>query len=326
MKQPGLPTLFALALLLALAPLGFASNVVLNFLAFAMIITLAAQGWNVLGGYGGQFSFGHAVFFGTGAYGMALLQVRLGLNPWLALPLSVALGGLVGYAVGFLSFRARLRGSYFALVTLAFAEVFRILANAWGFTGGAAGVLVPLRLDPANMQFADKRAFYWLALAFVVLVLLLTRAMALSRFGAQLVAIRENEEAARALGVHTLAVKLKAITFSGMVTAAAGCLYVQKSLYLDANIGYGPWISVEALLAPIIGGLGTVVGPLVGALMLLGLGEVTKAYAVELFGGALPGIDLVVFGVLLILCVAFAPRGVLGLVHDLLARRKRAAA
>ena len=308
------PVLIAIVVAgLALLPLGVTSNVMLNFLAFAMIITLAAQGWNVLGGFGGQFSFGHAAFFGTGAYAMALLQVRLGINAWLAFPVAVILGGLVGFIIGFLSFRARLRGSYFALVTLAFAEVLRISANSWSYTGGAAGVLVPLKLDPANMQFADKRVAYWLALALVGAALVITYRMATSRFGAQLVAIRENEYAARALGVDTIAVKLQAITLSGMITAASGCLYTQKFLYLDATLAYGPWISVDALLAPIIGGIGTVFGPLVGAIVLLGLGEVTKTIFANLFGGALPGSDLVIFGVLLILCVAFAPRGLLGL-------------
>lgn len=322
-NHPYLPIAVAVAAL-ALLPLAVSSNTVLNFLGFAMVITIAAQGWNILGGYGGQFSFGHAVFFGTGAYAMALLQVRFGVNPWAALPVAVALGAVVGLAIGYLSFRARLRGSYFALVTLAFAEVFRISANAWSFTGGAAGVLIPLRLDPIQMQFDDKRLFYWLALAFVTATLVLTLAIARSRFGAQLVAVRENEEAARALGVDTLAVKLKAIALSGAVTASAGCLYAQKFLYIDATIAYGPWISVEALLAPIIGGLGTVFGPLVGALVLLGLGELTKTVFANLTGGAVPGVDLVAFGILLILCVAYAPRGVLGLLQGRFARLKGA--
>ncbi|MCZ8261566.1 MAG: branched-chain amino acid ABC transporter permease [Beijerinckiaceae bacterium] len=302
---------------LAVLPFGFSANTTLNFLGFVLIVTLAAQGWNLLAGYGGQFSFGHAAFFGMGAYAIALAQVRFGLNPWLALPLAIALGALTGTILGYLSFRARLRGSYFALVTLAFAEVFRILANASTFTGGAAGVLIPLRIEAANFQFADKRSFYWLALAFVAFVLLLTHWIARSRFGAYLVAVRENEDAARALGVDALAVKLKAITLSGGITAAAGSLYAQKFLYIDANLAFGPWISVEALLAPIIGGIGTVFGPLAGAVLLLGLGEITKTFFTWLLGGALPGIDLVVFGVLLILCVAFAPRGVLGVLRRL---------
>ncbi len=306
---------------LAVLPLLFASNVTLNFLTFALIVTLAAQGWNLLGGYGGQFSFGHAAFFGTGAYAMALLQVRFGWSPWVALPAGVGLGGVVGFLVGFLSFRARLRGSYFALVTLAFAEVFRILANSWSFTGGAAGVLVPLKLSVETMQFADRRIFYWLALGFVTAGLAATLAVERSRFGAWLVAVRENEDAARALGVDVLAVKLKAITLSAMLTAASGCLYTQKFLYLDSNLAYGSWISVEALLAPIIGGLGTVFGPILGAVALLGLGEATKHVLSNWFGSAIPGVDLAVYGGLLILCVAFAPRGLLGLI---MRRRARA--
>lgn len=308
---------------LAMLPLGLTSNTVLNFLSFAMIITIAAQGWNILGGYGGQFSFGHAVFFGMGAYAMALLQVRFGINPWLALPAAITLGALVGFGIGFLSFRASLRGSYFALVTLAFAEVFRISANASSFTGGAAGILVPLKLDAGQLQFADKRVFYWLALAFVAAFMVLTLAIMRSRFGAQLIAVRENEDAARALGVDALAVKLKAITLSGAITSSAGCLYTQKFLYLDATLAFGPWISVDALLAPIIGGVGTVLGPLVGTLVLLGLGEVTKTVFANLMGGSVPGVDLVVFGIMLICCVAFAPRGVQGLVQGWFRRKPK---
>jgi len=312
MTRTLIPILVVVAAL-ALLPLGLTSTALLNFLSFAMIITLAAQGWNVIGGFGGQFSFGHAAFFGTGAYAMALLQLRFAVNPWLALPLATLLGGCAGGIIGYLSFRARLRGSYFALVTLAFAEVLRILANAWSFTGAAAGVLVPLRLDPAQMQFNDRRLFYWLALLLVTLVLGASWFILRSRFGAQLIAIRENEDAARALGVDTLVVKLKALALSAAITAAAGALYTQKFLYLDASLAYGSWISVDALLAPIIGGLGTVCGPLVGTMVLLGLGEVTKILFAHITGGALPGVDLVAFGVLLILCVAFAPRGIIGL-------------
>ena len=313
--------IFAVVLALALLPLAASSNTTLNFLGFVMIVTLAAQGWNLLAGYGGQFSFGHAAFFGMGAYAMALLQVRFGVNAWAALPAAMALGALVGFLLGFLSFRAQLRGSYFALVTLAFAEVFRILANASSFTGGAAGVLVPLKADVANFQFADKRAFYWVALAFVALALWITQHISRTRFGAQLVAVRENEDAARALGVDAFRTKLKAITLSGAITATAGCLYTQKFLYIDANLAFGPWISVEALLAPIIGGVGTVLGPLAGAVLLLGLGEVTKNAFAVLLGGSIPGVDLVVFGVLLILCVAFAPNGVMGALKRLASRK-----
>ncbi len=308
---------------LGAVPLAVTSNVLLNFFGFALVMALAAQGWNLLGGYGGQFSFGHAVFFGTGAYAMALLQVRAGVNAWLALPLAIALGALVGMLIGTLSFRANLRGSYFALVTLAFAEVFRVLANAWSYTGGAAGVLVPLQPGLEHMQFSDKRAFYWLALGFVAAAMLLTAAIARTRFGAYLVAVRENEAAARALGANALQVKLRAIALSGAVTAAAGALYTQKFQYVDAKVAYGSWVSVDALLGAIVGGTGTVLGPVVGTLALLGLGEVSKVYVTQWVTGSVAGLDLIVFGVLLIVCVAWAPRGILGLAADLSAKFRR---
>jgi branched-chain amino acid transport system permease protein len=298
--------------LLASIPLGVSANTVLNFLVFTLIIAIAAQGWNILGGYGGQLSFGHAAFFGTGAYATAILQVHLGLNAWIAFAIGIGAGAVVGLVIGFLSFRSGLRGSYFALITLAFAEVLRIVANASAVTGGAAGILIKLDVRPANFQFHSRAAFFWIALAIVAVVLLVTRWLEHSRFGAQLMAVRENEDAARALGVDALRVKLGAITLSAAVTAAAGGLYAQYFLYLDAAIAYGVWISVEALLAPIVGGIGTVFGPLIGALALHGLGNLTS-----LMAGRVPGIDLVVYGALLVLVVAFAPNGLLGLVRRL---------
>jgi branched-chain amino acid transport system permease protein len=303
---------------LALLPTGLllagSTGTLLNLSITILILSLAAQGWNIAGGYGGQFSFGHAAFFGMGAYGQAVLQARFGINPWVALPLAVTLGSLVGLGIGYLAFRARLRGSYFALVTLAFAEVFRILANAAPFTGGAAGTLLPLDVRPANFQFAARETFFYLALVMVVAVLVLNRLIERSRFGAYLVAVRENEDAARSLGVDTLAVKLKAIALSAAITAASGALYTQKFLYIDANIAFGSWISVEALVAPIIGGIGTVFGPLVGTATLLGLGELAKTGIHAVFGSAIPGIDLILYGVLLVAAIAFAPQGVMGLV------------
>lgn len=304
------------AALIALVPLFVTANTVLNFVTFTLVIALVAQGWNLLGGYGGQFSFGHAAFFGVGAYAAALLQVRLGINAWAAFALAVAAGAAAGWIIGYLSFRSGLRGSYFALVTLAFAEVLRILANSAGFTGGAAGTLIPLDVRAANFQFGSRAAFVWLALGLVIGVMVLVRHIETSRFGAQLVAVRENEAAARALGVDVLVVKLKAITLSGAITAAGGAFYAQYFLYIDANIAFGTWISVEALLAAIIGGAGTVLGPLIGAFALHGLGELAKTFA-----GPIPGVDLVVFGVVLVLTVAFAPRGMLGLLERFRPRR-----
>jgi branched-chain amino acid transport system permease protein len=296
--------------LLAMVPLLTSSNVVLNFMVVALLIALVGQGWNVLGGYGGQYSFGHAAFFGTGAYVTAILQVRYGINAWLGLVIGIAAGSLVGAIIGALSFRSGLRGSYFALVTLAFAEVLRILASVAPITGAGVGTLIKLDLRPEALQFQSRAPFYWIILAFVALSLIIAKLLEGSRFGAYLVAVRENEDAAKAAGVDVVLVKLQAMTLSAAITAAGGCFYAQYFLFLDAGIAYGPWISIEALLAPIIGGIGTVYGPLLGALVVKTLGEATK-----LVTGDAPGLDLVIYGCVLILVVAFAPRGIAGLLR-----------
>jgi len=308
----GLAPIVVVTALLALVPFVTASNVVLNFLVMALLIALAGQGWNILGGYGGQYSFGHAAFFGTGAYVTAVLQVRYGVNAWLGFALGIAAGALVGAIVGGLSFRSRLRGSYFALVTLAFAEVLRIVASVAPITGAGVGTLIKLDLRPEVFQFQSRAPFYWIILALVFISLIVTRAIEQSRFGAYLVAIRENEDAAKALGVDTVLVKFAAMTVSAAMAAAAGGFYAQYFLFVDSGIAYGPWISVEALLAPIIGGVGTVFGPLVGALVVKILGEMAK-----LIAGDAPGLDLVIYGSVLIVVVAFAPRGIVGLFDGL---------
>src|SRR6185295_4667391 len=163
---------------------------------------------------GGQYSFGHAAFFGTGAYVTAILQVRYGVNAYAGFALGIVAGALLGAAIGALTFRSGLRGSYFALVTLAFAEVLRIIASVAPITGAGVGLLIKLDVGPRTMQFASRAAFYWLILALVAIALVVTRLIEQSRFGARLVAVRENEDAARALGVDATRVKLAAITLS----------------------------------------------------------------------------------------------------------------
>jgi branched-chain amino acid transport system permease protein len=295
---------------LACVPLITSSNVVLNFMVVALLIALVGQGWNVLGGYGGQYSFGHAAFFGTAAYTTGILQLHYGVNAWLGLVIGIAAGALVGAVTGALSFRSGLRGSYFALVTLAFAEVLRIIASVAPITGAGVGTLIKLDLRWEAFQFQSRAPFYWIILAFVAASLLIVKLIEGSRFGAYLVAVRENEDAAKAVGIDVFRVKLAAMTLSAAITAAGGCFYAQYFLFLDAGIAYGPWISVDALLAPIIGGIGTLYGPLLGALVVKTLGEATK----HLIGDA-PGLDLVIYGDVLILVVAYAPRGIAGLLR-----------
>jgi branched-chain amino acid transport system permease protein len=303
---------------LAAVPLIVHSNTTLNFLVVTLLIALAGQGWNILGGYGGQYSFGHAAFFGTGAYVTAILQVRYGVNAWPGFAAGIAAGALVGAVIGALTFRAGLRGSYFALVTLAFAEVLRIIASVAPITGAGVGTLIKLDLHASAFQFESRAVFYWVILALLAVSLVIARVIELTRFGAWLIAVRENEDAARALGVDAFKVKLGAMIISAAVTAAAGCFYAQYFLFIDSGIAYGTRMSIEALLTPIIGGAGTVFGPLVGALVVKALGEAATTVA-----GDAPGLNLIVYGCVLVLVIAFAPRGLIGLVTGIQRRFAR---
>lgn len=304
--------IIVVVLLLAIVPMVTTSNVVLNFLIATLLIALVGQGWNLLGGYGGQYSFGHAAFFGTAAYTTAILQVQYGINAWLGLFGGILAGSLVGAVIGVLCFRSGLRGSYFSLVTLAFAEVLRIVSSVTPITGAGVGTLIKLDLRPEAFQFQSRAPFYWIVLTLVALSLVTVRAVENSRFGAYLVAIRENEDAASALGINTFAVKLAAITLSAAITASAGCFYAQYFLFVDATIAYGPWISIDALLAPIVGGAGTLFASLLGALVIKTLGEATK-----LLTSDAPGLDLAIYGLVLIAVVGLAPRGIAGLLTAL---------
>jgi branched-chain amino acid transport system permease protein len=320
----GLAPIVAVIVVLAAVPLVVESNTTLNFLVTTLLIALAGQGWNILGGYGGQYSFGHAAFFGTGAYVTAILQVRFGVNAWPAFAAGIAAGAFVGAVIGALTFRAGLRGSYFALVTLAFAEVLRILASVAPITGAGVGTLIKLDLHVSALQFQSRAVFYWVILALVAVSLLIAHALERTRFGAWLIAVRENEDAAKALGVDAFKVKLGAMVISAAITAAAGCFYAQYFLFVDSGIAYGTRMSIEALLTPIIGGAGTVFGPLVGALLVKALGEGATWIA-----GDAPGLNLIVYGCVLVLVIGFAPRGVIGifrgLYRGLLAGKREAA-
>ena len=305
MKDLGAIAAFATAV--AALTLALDSGVWLTFIMMALYASLLAQSWNMLGGYGGQFSFGHALFFGTGAYVQAIAQSTLGWNAWLALLAAVAASTCVAAFVGALTFRYGLKGSYFALVTLAFAEVFRILAVSVEFTGGGVGLMLPLRESFANMQFASRRGYIGLVLGFVVAAMLVTSWLRHSRFGAQLQAVRDNEDAARAIGVDPWSVKLGAITLSAAFMGAGGAFYVQVFQYIDPVLAFGPVSSVEALVAAIVGGMGTLWGPVLGAAVLHLLAELTR----NLFG-QLPGLNMIVYGSVLVLIMMFVPRGLSG--------------
>ena len=320
------PLLAIFVIVTTALPLVVTSAFWIDFLTLTLLLAVLGQGWNILGGYGGQFSFGHAIFFGTGAYIQVIMQTKYGCNAWAAIPISVMGGVLVGAFTGFLSFRYGLRGSYFALITLAFAEAFRVLAtSADAITDGGQGIYITLNQDPtqalASLQFGAGAGYYYCAVVLTVLSLLIAHWIERSRFGAQLVAIREDEDAAEAIGVNAFAIKMQAICLSGALTALGGVFYAQKFLFMNPNIAYGPVKSVEMLVMPIIGGMGTVFGPLVGSVFLHSLGEVSKL-AAHAIAGDRPGFDLIVYGIVLVLVLALLPSGLVGLFRRFIRRRR----
>ena len=304
--------------LLAIAlvfPFVFSTPFAVNFGVMALFYAFIGQSWNIAGGFAGQLSFGHVVFFGAGAYASTILQMRFGFSPWLGLPASALAGAFVGWVIAFLSFRAGLKGSYFALITLAFAEVLRIVANSVEITGGGLGMLIPAQRSVANFQFPERTGFYFLILALTVASIAVAVWLKHSRFGAQLAAIRENEDAARALGIDVLRAKTLCMGISGAMAGAGGTFYAQKYLYIDPTIAFGVEKSVEMLLVSMIGGAGTVFGPLVGAIALGFVGEATRALT------SAQGLGLVVYGIILVAIVARLPDGLIGLFARRTARR-----
>jgi branched-chain amino acid transport system permease protein len=296
----------ALALLVAVPPLlpKYALEVLISILFFGYL----GASWNILGGYGGQFSFGHAAFFGIGAYTSTLLFLQLGVTPWLGMVAGGALAASFGLFAGYLSFRYGLRGPYFSLVTLAFAEMLRVVAVNWKAMGSSLGLVVPNRGSaPLQFLFAEKLPYYYVILAMVLGALLICRAIERSRMGYALAAIRENEDAAEASGVNALATKLSAMAVSSFLTALGGTFYAQYFAYIDPSLTFGPAISIGGLLPAIVGGAGTVAGPLLGSFVLTPISEITRAL---LRGRA--GADIMLYGLILILVISFLPNGLMG--------------
>lgn len=294
-------------------PFVFPSNFMVNFGVLALFYAFIGQSWNISGGFAGQLSFGHVAFFGAGAYASTIVQLRFGFSPWLGLPAAALAGAAVGGLIGVLSFRAGLKGSYFALITLAFAEVLRIVSNSVSITGGGLGMLIPMKSGVANFQFAERIGFYFLILLLTAGSVALAEWLRRSRFGAQLAAIRENEDAARALGIHVFSEKVKVMLLSGAIGGLGGCFFAQYFLYIDPLIVFGVDKSVEMLLVSMIGGAGTVYGPLVGAVLLALVSDGTRALT------QIQGLSLVLYGALLVIIIAFLPNGLI----ELLGRRRR---
>ncbi len=287
-------------------------------LMMTLVLVWAVFGlsWNILSGYTGLISFGHAAFFGLGAYTTALGQIYFDLSPWLLIPIAAMLGGVAGLLVGFPTFR--LQGHYFALAMLAYP-----LAILYIFEWlGLQEVTLPIKRENpfAYMQFGDGRIYTLLALGLMFVTVLLTQAIERSRFGMALLAIKQNEAAAEAAGINTLAWKLKAITLSGAIAGGIGAFYAIVLLVVTPQSVFGMLVSAQALTVAMFGGVGTVWGPIIGAVILIPLAEILQAE----MGSRFPGIQGVIFGLAIISVILMAPEGLYWKVRDLLRSRRAA--
>lgn len=307
----------AVVLLVVPLPLSGASlEVAVRILLFGMLATA----WNVMAGYGGLFSFGHAAYFGIGAYSAAYLLVEHGISPWIGMSVGMVLGASFAALTGYLSFRYKLTGAYFVLTTFAFAEMLRLIALNLDLVNAAVGFRVPIDRDAGllDLQFpSGSRAYYYVALTLLVATLIATISLMRSRTGYYIVAIRDNEDAAASLGIDPLRYKLTAVAFSGALTAAGGTFYFMFLFFIDPTLAFGAPVSVEILLPAIVGGMGTMWGPLVGAGLLIPLSEFTSGLVRNPPGflGFLQGrsgVDLMIFGALLVAIIIFLPKGVYG--------------
>ena len=281
-----------------------------SHLNLAILVLMAAQlgvSWNIIGGYAGQVSLGHAAFFGLGAYTSTLLLVKFGVNPWLGILAGGGLAAALSLAFGWSCFR--LKGHYFAMATIAVAELVQIFFTEWEYGGAAVGLYVPMeKTGWAWMNFATKLPYYWLALGLLGVTLAVNLWIERSWLGYYFRAIKDEPDAARSIGVNIARYKQVALAISAFFTALGGSLYAQKELYIDPASVLSTALSIKMALVAILGGVGTLIGPVVGSIVLTSIEEFTRI----LFGGSGRGTDTIIYAALIIVIAVFYPTGVVG--------------
>jgi len=315
--KPATALVLGAALCALLLPLVVRDPSWLNIAVLALMAAQIGAAWNLVGGYAGQASLGHAAFYGIGAYTSTLLLTNFGWSPWLGM----LAGGLVAAALsavfGWSCFR--LKGHYFTMATIAVAEIVQIVFTNWDYAGAAVGLSIPMdRQGLLAMVFADKASYYWLALALLAVTLLATFAVERSYLGYYFRAIKDEPEAARSIGVDIARYKQVALCLSAFFTALGGSLYAQKELYIDPGSVLSTALSIKMALVSILGGVGSLFGPVVGSVVLTVIEELSRAT----FGGTGRGTDTVVYAGLIVVVAVFYPSGILGWFKERAARRR----
>lgn len=303
--------LAACFLLILSLPLYITSPYNLGIFILVLYFAFMASAWNIVCGFLGELSLGHCVFVGFGGYTSTLLLTNLGLSPWIGMIAGAVVAGLTGVIIGYPCFR--LRGPYFTLTTIAFAELLRVYlySTEVGPFGlplkGAMGLLLPMRGESlAAMEFRSKVPFFYVILAFLVVSLLITYYIQKTRLGYFLVAIRSDHDAAASLGINITKYKLIAMAISCSLIALGGSFYAQYFRYIGPERIFGIDLSVEIALIALVGGQGTLFGPVIGAFILVPVSE----FLSENFGGNIPGFSLFIYGVVMMLVVMYLPKGV----------------
>ena len=299
-------------LVLALAAPMFAGDYLLTVLILIFYFAYTGQAWNIMMGFAGQLSLGHALYVGLGAYAAASLFVHFGIAPWLGLIVAAPLAALAGAFIGYLAFRFRVGGVYFAILTIAVCEFARVGFDHLGWTNGSSGLFLPVKQFSGNDLWhlrGQPVMFYYLLLTATIAALVGCRLLLTSRIGYFWLAIREDEEAARAVGIDTFRYKMLAVVISAAMTSFAGVIYAFYYNNLFPEQVFHISRSVEIILAPIVGGVGTLFGPIVGAFILTGLAE-TLTSALNAVGVDIPGAKQVFYGVCLLSVIVVLPDGV----------------
>jgi branched-chain amino acid transport system permease protein len=292
-----------------LLPKVITSTFYLHVLIMIFYFSYLGACWNLLAGYVGLASLGHAMFVGTGAYTSSYLLMHYGLSPWIGMWAGAFLSLFLGLLLGFLAFRYGLKGHYFLLVTIAFCEIMKILVLNMRSLGGGSGIPIVLRGNPFwHFVFVQKETYYYVIFAMLIGILLLTNLLLKRRIGYYFLAIRENEDLAQASGIPVMKTKLIAISLSAVLTSLAGTFYAQYICFIDPPSVFGLGVSVDLLIPAIVGGLGNLFGPVFGAFIVIPIGEIVRGS----LGGGTGGVHLMIYGAFLIFVILFMRKGILG--------------
>ena len=285
-----------------------------------LLAAISASAWNIVGGYAGQVSVGHSMFFGLGAYTPLLFYTLFGWSPIAGIPVGIVLSVALAVVIGMPTFR--LTGHYFSMATIAVAELIRIFVGTWDFVGAAIGLQGPaVARGWWDLTFRSELPYYYIFLAVLAVVLATTATIERRRFGFYLRAIKASERAARSLGVPVRQTKLKALALSAAFTSAAGSLYACKTGFIDPDSGFGILVSVQMVIVAALGGAGVLFGPLLGAAILIPLQTATNTW----FGGGGSGLTYILYGGIIVLIARFEPGGLFELWHRIRPQRWRRA-